>query len=119
MAHEHTYPEALEALVTRLPELEVVLGPQAKAGLQSVRLLLQEAVAARADGDVPRAVNRIGLAMDQLSQLATLLDPHEAMMMRVLAARFRTALGRGDDGEARRVSDLMREKSGATVKKKS
>jgi hypothetical protein len=118
MAHEHTYPEVLETLVTRLPELELVLGPQAKADLQTIQLLLQEAIAARADGDVPRAVNRIGLAMDKLSQLANLLDPREAMMMRILAVQFREALGRGDDSEAHRVSDLMREKSGATIKKK-
>ena len=49
MAHELTYPEALETLLTRLPELELVLGPQAKPGLESIHRLLQEAVAARAD----------------------------------------------------------------------
>jgi hypothetical protein len=119
MAHEHTYPEALEALLTRLPELEIVLGPQAKPGLQAVGQFLQEALAARASGDVPRATNRIGMAMDKLSQLADLLDPREAMMMRMLAAQFRQALGIGNMGEARRLSDLMREKSGATIKKKS
>lgn len=119
MAHDFTYPEALGTLLTRLPELEIVLGPQAKGGLESVRRLLQEAVAARADGDIPRATTCIGQAMDTLSQLANLLDPQEAMMMRMVAAQFRQALGRGDDSEVRRVSDVMREKSGATIKKKT
>ena len=119
MAHELTYPEALETLLTRLPELELILGPQAKPGLESIHRLLQEAVAARAAGDVPRAATCIGKAMDTLSQLANLLDPHEAMMMRLLAAQFRQALGRGDDSEAHRVSDMIREKSGTTIKKKT
>jgi len=118
MAHDLTYPEALGTFLTRLPELEIVLGPQAKGGLASIRLLLQEAIASRADGDVPKATRCIGKAMDTLSQLADLLDPQEARMMRLLAAQFRQALQGGDTGEARRVSDLMREKSGATVKKK-
>jgi hypothetical protein len=118
MAHDLTYPEALETLLTRLPELEIVLGPQAKKGIESVRMLLQQAVAARADGDIPRATARIAEAMDTLSQLANLLDPTEALMMRVLAAQFRQALMQGDDSEARRVSDIMREKSGTTIKKK-
>src|SRR5205823_5434826 len=96
MAHDLTYPEALETLLTRLPELQVVLGPQAKGGIESVQLLLQEAVAARAGSDVPRAMRCIGKAMDTLSQLATMLDPQEAMIMRMLAAQFRQALQGGD-----------------------
>jgi len=118
MAHDPTYPEAIETLLTRLPELEIVLGTQAKPGLASVQRLLQEAVAARADGDIPRATACIGKAMDTLSQLAQTLDPHEATLMQVLAAQFRQALRRGDDSEARRTSDLMREKSGTTLRKK-
>lgn len=118
MAHDLTYPEALETLLTRLPELAIVLGPQAKRGLESVRLSLQEAVMARTDGDVPRATRCIGKAMDELSQLANVLDPQEAIMMRMLAAQFRQALGHGDDREARRVSDMMRERSGTMISKK-
>jgi hypothetical protein len=118
MAHDLTYPEALETLLTRLPELQIVLGPQAKGGLESVQRLLQKAVAARANGDVPRATSCIGKAMDALSQLADLLDSHEALMMRMLAAQFRQALQGGDTDEAHRISDMMREKSGTTTKKK-
>lgn len=118
MEHKHTYPEALEILLSRLPELELVLGPQAKGGLEAVQRSLQQAIALRADGDVPRAVSHIATAMDRLSQLADGLGPQEAMMMRMLTEQFRQALLSGHDGEARRVSDLMRDKSGTTVRKK-
>ena len=118
MEHKHTYPEALETLLSRLPELELVLGPQAKAGLDAVQRSLQQAIALRADGDVPRAVSHIAAAMDRLSQLADGLGPQEAMMMRMLTDQFRQALLGGHDSEARRVSDLMRDKSGTTVRKK-
>lgn len=119
MIQDFTYPEVLDTFLTRLPELELLFGPPGKTGLEKVRRALQTAVAARAQGDVPRAVQSINAAMDTLSQLADLLDPQEAMMMRMMAAQFRQALGRGDESEARRVSDVMREKSGTTVKKKS
>lgn len=118
MTHELLYPEALETLVARLPELEIVLGPRSKGGLGAVRLLLQEAIAARADGDVPRAIRCIGKAMDQLAQLADLLDPQEAMLMRALSAQFGQALLRGDSSAMTRATELMREKSGTTVKRK-
>ena len=119
MAHEHSYPESLNALLTRLPELEIVLGPQSKPGLLMVQKLLQEAVAARADGDVPKATSKIGTAMDTLSQLPSDgLDPQEAALMRMLSAQFRQALTMGDMSETQRVSDVMRKRSGATIKKK-
>lgn len=117
MEHKHTYPEALKTLLTRLPELELVLGPQAKGGLQSVQHLLQQAIAAQADGDVPRAVSQISTAMDTLSQLADGLGPQETLMMRMLTKQFRQALLRGENSEARRVSELIREKSGTTIRK--
>jgi hypothetical protein len=56
--------------------------------------------------------------MDTLAQLADSLDPHEAMMMRALSAQFRQALLRGDHDEVQRTSNLMREKSGTTIKNK-
>ena len=119
MAHEHSYPESLNALLTRLPELELVLGPQSRPGLHAVQKLLQEAIAARADGDVPKAAAKIGTAMDTLSQLADGLDPQEAALMRMLSAQFRQALTMGDTSETKRVSDVMRKRSGATIKKKA
>ena len=116
MDHKHTYPEALETLLSRLPEIELVLGPQAKGGLVAVERSLQQAIALRADGDIPRTVSHIAAAMDSLSQLADELDPQEAAMMRMLTNHFRRALLSGHNSEARRVSDLMREKSGTTVR---
>jgi len=118
MVHDHPYPEALETLVSRLPELALILGPAARPRLESVRLLLQEAIAAHANGDVPRAMYGIGRAMDTLAQLADSLDPHEAMMMRALSAQFRQALLHGDHNEVQRTSDLMREQSGTMIKNK-
>lgn len=117
MAHEHSYPESLHALLTRLPELAVALGPRSKPGIEAVQKLLQEAVAARADGNVPAATTKIGAAMDTLARLADELDPQEAGLMRMLSAQFRQALSLGDHGEAKRVSDVMRKNSGATIKK--
>ncbi len=118
MAHEHSYLESLNVLLTRLPELEIVLGPQSKSGLHMVQKLLQEAIAARAAADVPKATSKIGTAMDTLSQLADGLDPQEAALMRMLSAQFRQALTMGDMSETQRVSDVMRKRSGATIKKK-
>ena len=119
MEDKHPYPEALETLVSRLPELELVLGPQAKNGLAAVQGLLQEAMSARIDSDVPRAVIKISAAMEALSQLADRLNPQEAMMMRMLTDQFRHALLSGRDSEAQRVSDMMREKSGTTIRKRA
>lgn len=119
MAHDHSYPESLHALLTRLPELTISLGPRSRPGIEAVQKLLQEAVAARADGNVPAATAKIGTAMDTLARLADELDPQEAMLMRMLSAQFRQALSLGDRGEARRVSDVMRKNSGATIKKQS
>lgn len=119
MEDKHTYPEALETLVARLPELELVLGPQAKHGLGAVQSSLQQAIAARANGDVPGAVAKISTAMETLSRLADGLGPQEAMMMRMLTDQFRQALLSGQDGEARRVSEVMREKSGATIRRRT
>ena len=117
MAHDHSYPESLHALLTRLPELTIALGPRSKPGIEAVQKFLQEAVAARADGNVPAATAKIGAAMDTLARLADELDPQEATLMRMLSAQFRQALSLGDRGEAQRVSDVMRKNSGATIKK--
>ena len=117
MEHKHTYPEALDTLLSRLPELGLVLGPQAKGGLEAAERSLQQAIALHADGDVPRAVSHIAAAMDSLSQLADGLGRQEAARMRMLTEQFRRALLGGYEGEARRLSELMREKSGTTVRK--
>jgi len=120
MAHKHeeAIPVALESVVSRLGDLEVVLGAQAGPAVAAVRSMLIAAMAARDRGDMPAAVGQIGQAMDRLAALADGLDPAEATMMRALAENFRSALLRGDDAQAKQSAALMFEKSGATPRKK-
>ena len=114
-AHLLDFPEALEALFSRLGELKIVLGPAAAPGVDQVEADLRSALAARHRGDVAAAVERIGTAMDRLAALAGAGDPAEAAMMRALAAHFRQALVRGALGDAREAADVMRERSGSVL----
>ncbi len=114
-AHLLDFPEALEALFSRLGELKIVLGPAAAPGVDQVEADLRSALAARHRGDVAAAVERIGTAMDRLAALAGAGDPAEAAMMRSLAAHFRQALVRGALGDAREAADVMRERSGSVL----
>jgi len=116
---EPEIPVALEAVVTRLGELEVVLGAHVAPTLTSIRASLIAAMAARDRGDAPGAVQQIGHAMDRLSALADQLDPAEAMLMRLLAQSFRTALLRGDEHQVKESTTAMFQKSGAVERKKS
>ena len=111
-------PTAIDTVVSRLSELEVVFGPKAKPVIGAVRTGLIEALAARDRGDGETAVARIGQAMDRLAGLANDLDPAEGMLMRVVAEQFRAALLRRDTAEARQTADVMFERSGAKWKKK-
>jgi hypothetical protein len=110
-------PESLEALAHGLGDLATALGPQAGPGLSAVRARLDEAVAARRDGDRDRAVAAITAAMLELARLADVLDSGEAAMMRAVAAQFETALRRGDAGVAAQSVNVMRERSGARKKR--
>ena len=114
-AHLLDFPEALEALFSRLGELKIVLGPAAAPGVDQFEADLRSALAARHRGDVAAAVERIGTAMDRLAALAGAGDPAEAAMMRSLAAHFRQALVRGALGDAREAADVMRERSGSVL----
>jgi hypothetical protein len=120
MAHKHEpeIPLALEMLVSRIGELEVVLGKQVGPVLAAVRSTLIDAMAARDRGDVPGAVSRIGEAMDRLSALADSLDPAEAMLMRALVRGFHAALARGDEAQAKASAAAMLERSGAVERKR-
>lgn len=111
--HSHLieFPEALEALFSRMGEMRAVLGP----GIDEVEALLRAGLAARERGDVPGAVAGIGRAMDRLAELATAHDPAEGEIMRAMAEHFRRALERGAVGEAREAADVMRERSGSVV----
>ncbi len=120
MAHKHEeeIPTALESLVTRLGDIEAVLGKDIAPVIAVVRTGLIAALAARDRGDVPGAVAQIGAAMDQLTAVADQLDPAEAMLMRALAQHFRAALARGNTAEARQSAAVMLQKSGAVERKK-
>jgi len=121
MADEHqpAVPIAIEQVVDRLAELEVVLGEPARAALPRVRERLIAALAARDRGDPLAAVELIGQAMEELAGLAGQLDAAEALLMRALAQRFRTALVRGDETTAKEAAALMFDESGARKRPKS
>src|SRR5438046_2969422 len=111
--HSHLidFPEALEALFSRMGELKVVLGPAAAPGVDEVERHLREGLAARARGDPGAAVVKITRAMDLLAALAGHADAAEGAMMRAMAERFRQALARGALGEAKETADVMRARS--------
>ena len=111
-------PLAIQTVVTRLGELEVVFGPSAKRVLDAVRTSLLEGLAARDRGDDAGALSKIGQAMDRLAALADELDPHEGVLMRTIAEQFRAALLRHDTTGARQTADVMFARSGAAWKKK-
>jgi hypothetical protein len=119
MADEHgpATPAALEELVAGLDDLEQLFGAAARPVVESVQARLREAMAARDRGDPLATMRAIGAAMEQLAQLADRLDPQDAMLMRVLADRFRSALLRGDAPQAKEDLDVMFERSGARYRK--
>ena len=121
MAHEHDsdIPFPLDAVLTRLGDLEVVLGTRVRPVLANVRDTLIAAMAARDRGDVPGAIDHIGRAMNRLTALADELDPAEGALMRALAEHFRAALKRGDQAQAKQSAAVMFEKSGAVERKKT
>jgi hypothetical protein len=115
--HSHLidFPEALEALFSRIGELKVVLGTAAEPSLAEVERLLREGLAARGRGDPHAAINQIAQAMDRLAAIASSNDPREGALMRAVAERFRQALRRGAVAEAREAAGVMRERSGSVV----
>jgi len=118
--HSHLidFPEALEALFSRIGELKLVLGAAAEPGLNEVERLLREGLAARGRGDPGAAVAHIAQGMDRLAAIASSGDPGEGALMRAVAERFRQALVRGAVGEAQEAADVMRERSGSVVRPK-
>jgi hypothetical protein len=110
-------PESLEALIAGLGDLALAFGPQAAPGLAKVRARLQQALAARKDGDKALAIGEITAAMRLLAQLADGLDAQEAAMMRAIAGQFEAALRRGDAANAADSVDTMRKRSGAVKKR--
>ena len=119
MAHKHEpeIPGDLETVVTRLRELELILGKEVGPVIAEVRSTLIAGMAARDRGDVPGAIAQIGQGMDRLASLADRLDPTEAVLMRALAQTFRAALLRGDEAAVKQSTAAMFEKSGAVERK--
>lgn len=115
--HRRAITSALEDLIDGLPDLEQLFGEPARAVVPAVQARLAEAMAARDRGDPVATMQAIGAAMDDLARLADRLDPDEAMLMRAVAERFRTALFRGDLPEAKDDLDVMFERSGARYRK--
>jgi len=115
--HSHliAFPEALEAFLTRLPELEAVLGPQCAPGVGQLHALVQQGLAARDRGDLPTAVRCIVEAMRRLAELAGRSGAAEGPMLAAMAERFARALARGAVAEAREAADVMREQSGSRL----
>lgn len=107
-------PENLQVLLQGLDGLRPVLGPEAAPGLEKVREQLQQALVAQADARPRDALSSITLAMGQLVQLANLMDPSEAAIMKAVAAQFEHAMHQGNLGDAAESLDQMRERSGAT-----
>jgi hypothetical protein len=113
MTHDDEPPLALETLLARLDELAVVVGPAAAPRLGAVREGLARALALRARGDVPAAMQAIAAAMQELATIAAALDPAEASLMQAIAGQFGAAARRGETDEMARTSEIMRERSGA------
>ncbi|MEB2284479.1 MAG: hypothetical protein B6D46_03035 [Polyangiaceae bacterium UTPRO1] len=113
MASAFEPPPVLETLITRLGELAVVVGPAAAPRLGAVREALTRALGLKAAGDIPAAMQAIAAAMRELAAVAAALDPAEAALMRAAAEQFGAAMRRGESGEMRRASEVMRERSGA------
>lgn len=110
-------PQAIAAVVDRLQELEIVIGPQAAPVVAAVRATLIGAMAARDRGDASTALVDIGNAMDRLAALADELDPQDAELMRLLAVSFRNALLRGDTSRAKQDAAVMFARSGAVERR--
>jgi hypothetical protein len=112
-SHAERVPLPLETLVNRLGELRVVFGESGATTVASVEDDLRRAVAARDRGAHEESIQLIARGMDRLARLADGLDPHTGAAMRLVIDRFRTALLRGHESDAREAADVMREMSGA------
>ena len=115
--HSHLveFPEALEAFFLRIGEITAALGPGKAEGVRALEAHVQEGLAAREQGDVPRAIGAIVRAMEMLADLVG-DDPRlDGPMLRAMATNFRAAMARGAVGEAKASADVMREQSGSTI----
>lgn len=103
---------ALENFVSRIDELEKVIGPQARPVIESVKAKIIEGLAARDRGDQQGSMTAIATAMTEIAQLAEGLDDAEGQLMRGLTQQFFTSLSRGDEGGAERDLDAIQARTG-------
>src|SRR5438046_5866353 len=77
--HSHLidFPEALEALFSRLGELKIVLGPAAAPGVDEVERHLREGLAARGRADLAAPSAKLTHAMALLAGPPGKADPVE------------------------------------------
>ncbi len=106
--------DSFAKLEQSLGELEIVIGPRARAAVAQVRESLREAARMRERGDLPGALESIRGAMTRLAALAAQLDQSEGDLMRAVAQRFTRALASGDKGDAKDAVNLIRRKAGST-----
>ncbi len=116
---EHThlidFPEALEAFFGRVGELKHALGVAGAERVGALEAIIAEALAARERGDHATAIARIVTAMQRLAELASESGAPDAPMLRMMAERFRQAVGHGDVSQAKDAADTMRVQSGSTI----
>lgn len=115
--HSHLidFPEALEAFFSRVGELKHAVGPQGAAGVGHVEALIAEGLAARDRGDHATAIARVVEAMERLAELASDGGSPEGPMLRMMAERFRQAVGHKDLSQAKGAAETMRERSGSRI----
>jgi hypothetical protein len=99
-------------LCESLGELEVTIGPTARPVIAEIRARLAEATARQKKGHTPEAIAIIRGAMERLASLATVLDPAEAMLMRMLSEHFSNALRIGDKDATKNAVNIMRHRAG-------
>src|SRR5689334_9944964 len=109
--HSHLidFPEALEAFFARVGELKSAIGPQGAEGVGHVEVLIAEGLAARDRGDRATALARVVEAMQRLAELASASGSPEGPMLRMMAERFRQAVGHADVSQAKDAAETMRE----------
>ena len=116
---EHThlidFPEALEAFFDRVGELKHALGPGGAERVGALEAIIAQALAARERGDQATALAHIVQGMQRLAELASEGGAPDAPMLRMMAERFRQAVGHGDVSQAKDAADTMRVQSGSTI----
>jgi len=115
--HSHLvdFPEALEAFFARVGELKLALGPKGAESVGHIEMLIAEGLAARERRDHTTAVARIVQAMQRLAELASDSGAPDGPMLRMMAERFRQAIGQADLSQAKGAAEVMREQSGSRI----